>query len=270
MRWGVYTSKHLLPTFVPQRQTESEVFDEMIFFITCLRALAACLITNSHYTGIYPTDILAKGGMIGNLLFFAISGYCLYNAKIPFPYWYCKRLWRIYLPTIFATLVFVLLGDYSVSGICPSWNEFVLSVVGWQELGENTVLWFFLYPTKYHFVASIVMLYVPFYFVVRIKSIRERLPWVMFFVGLLWLLVCFSQHDRTRYAVMNVREPFVRWLFFESMLLGAWFRQKDQWSRNKLSLCIPVGIGAIVLIGLYHILKFKIDSSPQLYEYQWV
>lgn len=36
----------------------------MIFFITCLRALAACLITNANYTGIYPIDLIANGGLM--------------------------------------------------------------------------------------------------------------------------------------------------------------------------------------------------------------
>ena len=46
----------------------------MFVFIEFLRALATCLITNSHYTGIYPSDIIANGGMIGNVIFFAVSG----------------------------------------------------------------------------------------------------------------------------------------------------------------------------------------------------
>ena len=53
----------------------------MIFFITFLRALAACIITNAHYTGIYPTDMIANGGLIGDVLFFSVSGFCLYNVK---------------------------------------------------------------------------------------------------------------------------------------------------------------------------------------------
>ena len=39
----------------------------MITFIAFLRALAACLITNAHYTGIYPTDLIANGGLMGML-----------------------------------------------------------------------------------------------------------------------------------------------------------------------------------------------------------
>lgn len=43
----------------------------MIFFIVFLRFLAACLITNAHYTGgIYPTEIIANGGLLGDVIFF--------------------------------------------------------------------------------------------------------------------------------------------------------------------------------------------------------
>lgn len=41
----------------------------MIFFITFLRALATCLISNAHYTGVYPTDLIANGGLIGDVIF---------------------------------------------------------------------------------------------------------------------------------------------------------------------------------------------------------
>ena len=68
----------------------------MIIFITVLRALAACFITNAHYEGVYPTDLIANGGLIGDVLFFAVSGYCLYNIKLPFLKWYGKRIYRIY------------------------------------------------------------------------------------------------------------------------------------------------------------------------------
>ena len=47
----------------------------MVTFITFLRAIAACLITNAHYTGIYPTDLIANGGLVGDVIFFAVSGY---------------------------------------------------------------------------------------------------------------------------------------------------------------------------------------------------
>ena len=56
----------------------------MIFFITVLRALAACLITNAHYTGVYPTDIIANGGLVGDVLFLLYRAIAYTILKFPF------------------------------------------------------------------------------------------------------------------------------------------------------------------------------------------
>lgn len=53
---------------------ERRLEKKMIFFITVLRALAACLITNVHYTGIYPIEIVANDGLIGDVLFLQFQG----------------------------------------------------------------------------------------------------------------------------------------------------------------------------------------------------
>lgn len=184
----------------------------MVFFITCLRALAACVITNAHYTGVYPTDLLANGGLIGDVLFFAVSGYCLYNINYSFPRWYAKRLYRIYPPVIIITLVYMLLGFYHVTA-------------------ENAINWF-IYPTHYHFIASIVLLYIAYYIVLKIKFFRNNLLMVMLSVGAIWLLVYLVFYDKSTYHIDNVYEPMIRFLFFESMLLGAYFRQNDVKYRN--------------------------------------
>ncbi len=179
----------------------------MVFFITVLRALATCLITNSHYTGVYPTDLIANGGLIGDILFFAVSGYCLYNVRLSFPRWYGKRLWRVMLPVWIATAVFMAIGAYS------------LNVMPWYR--------WYLYPTYYHFVASILVLYVPFYCIVKIPFLQKHLTWVMGGIALLAVGIYCLFYDRSYYHIDTVREPFVRFLFLESMLLGALFRQND-------------------------------------------
>lgn len=53
----------------------------MYSFIHYLRTIATVLITNSHYSHIWPIADLAAGGLIGNILFFAVSGFCLFNIK---------------------------------------------------------------------------------------------------------------------------------------------------------------------------------------------
>ena len=200
----------------------------MVFFITFLRALAACFITNAHYTGIYPTDLIANGGLIGDVLFFAVSGYCLYDVKMPFPRWYGKRIWRVYPPVLLITAVYVLVGAYS--------------------LGEHNVAWWFFYPTYYHFVASIIVLYIPFYFCMKIDWLRKHLVAVMGAIGLMYVLVYLTVYDSTYYHIDTVREPMIRFLFMESMLLGAWFRQNDGKIRNRFRvLYLFATIGAFFI-----------------------
>ncbi len=58
---------------------------QKITFIVYLRALAACLITNCHYEVIYPLKIFANGGLLGDVLFFAVSGLTLEIYLVQFP-----------------------------------------------------------------------------------------------------------------------------------------------------------------------------------------
>lgn len=192
----------------------------MVFFITVLRALAACLITNAHYTGIYPTDLIANGGLLGDVLFFAISGYCLYNVKKSFPSWYGKRFLRIYPPVLIITIVYFLVGSYTFA--------------------DKNFLWWFIYPTNYHFVASILVLYVPYYFVVKFEIFRKKIPLIMLVVGLVYLIVYIFFYDKSYYHIDNVREWMIRFLFFESMLLGAYFRRNKEKFENKFHWYVPV------------------------------
>ena len=47
----------------------------MYSFISWLRLLATLLITNSHLGNIWPSSALATGGLLGNVIFFAASGF---------------------------------------------------------------------------------------------------------------------------------------------------------------------------------------------------
>lgn len=202
----------------------------MIFFITFLRALATCLITNAHYTGIYPTDLIANGGLLGDVIFFAVSGYCLYNVKGNFFSWYGKRVWRCYLPVVLITALYMILGFYTLS--------------------QHSALWWYVYPTYYHFVASIVVLYVPFFVVMKIDALRRRIPLLMLGIGLVYLLVYVFFYDKSFYHIDNVREPFIRFLFMECMLLGAYVRQNDAKYRNHFSWWYPI-VTALLLVGYF-------------------
>lgn len=216
----------------------------MVYFISVLRALAACLITNAHYEGIYPSDIIANGGLIGDIVFFAISGFCLYDIKNPltvkgFASWYWKRLWRIVPPVWIITTIYMLLGFYKVDG-------------------PTGFVWWYLYPTYYHFVASIIVLYIPFFFLMKIKMLRNNLPKVMIGIAIVWFAAYLVFYDKSYYHIDSVYEPMIRFLFMESMLLGAWFRSNDGKLRNKRNSWHL--IATAVLFFLYFISKLAFSK----------
>ena len=225
----------------------------MIFFITVLRALSACLITNAHYEGIYPTDIIANGGLIGDILFFAISGYCLCNVKKKlnikgFITWYGKRLWRVYPPVVICTAVYLLIGAYI-------WSD-------------HSFFWWFVYPTYYHFIASIVLLYIPFFFIMKIDWLKKRIGWIMACVAVVWFAVYIFFYDKSYYHIDSVYEPMIRFLFMESMLMGAWFRINDIKLRNRFNIFYP--IVAVLLFAIYFICKTLFSNNQNLSQFQLV
>lgn len=111
--------------------------------------------------------------------------------------------------------------------------------LGSYKLSEHGFVWWYIYPTHYHFVASIVLLYIPFFFFMKVPFLLKRLVWVMIGIGIAWLIVYFTIYDRSYYH-NTVREPMTRFLFMECMLLGAWFRQNDQRLRNRFHIVFLV------------------------------
>lgn len=221
----------------------------MIVFITYLRALAACFITNAHYTGIYPTDYIANGGLVGDVLFFAVSGFCLYNIRLSFTKWYGKRIIRVLLPVVIITTIYCILGFYRLTP-------------------EENLFWWFIYPTNYHFVASIMVLYIPFYFIMKNDILKYNLPILMIGIGVIYFLVYVFWYDTTYYHIDKVREPMIRFLFMEAMLLGAWFRQADTFYRNQ-DWKIPAIISGIFFIA-YTGSKLIFSKFGVLSPYQFI
>lgn len=226
------------------------------YFVDLLRAFAAIIITNAHYTGIYPSDIIANGGLLGDVIFFSVSGFCLASPRIPFKQWYPKRLWRIYAVVWIATLAYVILGAWAVNN------------------ATDAVKWF-IHPTKYHFVASITLLYVPLYFVAKYVGLNKK-NYTLAALGLLavQLVLYYCVYDRTFYHIDTVREPMIEFLFFQSMLLGLYFRtqcakgnlavEKSKWGgqKNVLWTCL------IVMLAVYFASKMLFVRYASISEFQ--
>lgn len=218
----------------------------MIFYITVLRAVAAILITNAHYIGVYPTDLIANGGLLGDVIFFAVSGFCLVNVKQTFPIWYGRRVIRIYPVVWIITFVYIILGFYAFE----QWN----------------IIQYLLYPTYYHFVASIIVLYVPFYFVVTRKMLFNNIPKIMIALFIFQILLYVFLYDKSIYHIDTVREPMIRFLFFESMLLGAYFKVNGNIFMNKNKIGNWVVL-SVLFIG-YFASKFIFLKFEELNPYQ--
>lgn len=219
----------------------------MIFFITVLRALAACIITNSHYVGVYPTDLIANGGLFGDVIFFAVSGFCLTNVKNSFPKWYGKRLIRVFPAVFIISIIYILLGIH----------EFQPTLQG--------VIDSFILPVKYHFVSSIIILYIPFYIVMKVEKLRENIPAVAGITALVWLAIYIFVYDKSYYHIDTVREPMIRFLFFFAMLLGAYFKDNLEKYRNKKSIVSWILLPILFVAYFASKLIFsKVDSISNL------
>ncbi len=180
-------------------------------WITVSRALAAVIITNAHYKGVYPIPALAAGGLLGDVLFFAVSGYCLANIRQSFHKWYKRRILRIYPSIVLTCLLFISIGFYKPSGLLDVVN---LSI----------------YPTNCHFVASIMILYIVFFFVMTQPRTPSNIILIMSSVAIAFFVYYAGFYDKSTYRIDNVRMWPIRVLFFEAMLMGAYFKRE----RNRL------------------------------------
>lgn len=116
----------------------------MYQFIYWLKVVAAVFITNSHYGDIWPVSALAHGGNLGNCIYFFVSGFCLYHVQAAFPKWYTKRVIRIYTPLWICAIVYLLIGWWHIDSI-------------------GAAIHCLIYPTWFHFLGTIMLLYVLFY-----------------------------------------------------------------------------------------------------------
>ncbi|WP_404455300.1 acyltransferase [Oceanobacillus kapialis] len=214
----------------------------MIFFINVLKALAAILITNAHFTGVYPTDLIANGGLLGDVLFFSVSGFLLVNIRYKFIKWYYKRLIRIYPTVWIITLLYIFLGFYTFE----NWSLFD----------------YLLFPTYYHFVASIILLYIPYFIVIKSELLSTNIPKVMFGLLLVQLFIYLFFYDKSTYHIDTVREPMIRFLFFQSMLIGAYFRlYKDKFININVKFNWSL---LIILTGIYFVTKLAFVEYESL------
>lgn len=214
----------------------------MLNFVNYLKLIAAILITNSHFGKVWPVSSMATGGLLGNVIFLAVSGYLLYNVKLKFPKWFLKRFLRVYPVMAIFTLVVSLFGIYSLK----SFDDFVRM---------------FLYPTNYIFIVWLLVCYCVLYVVAYLdKHVNHFLEISMGVVLLAWVLTYVVFYDKSAYTVDNVYEPFILFLYVESMLLGSFFKKHGS-KIGVFKMYKPFATG-IALIAYFasKILVSKVDA----------
>lgn len=211
----------------------------MFQFVYWLKAIAAILITNSHYGDIWPSSAMTVGGHLGNCLYFLISGFCLCHIKDSFPKWYAKRIIRIYPALWLCIGVNLIVGFFNIG----SFSGFVHC---------------FFYPTWYHFIASILLLYILFYVVLFLqKKTGIKTYWILVVSLVFFLAVYLLVFDASYYHIDDVEENWVRFMFWGAMLAGVWLRERYDHICVKISavnwLCF--GVLFVFCLGFKLILR---------------
>lgn len=215
----------------------------MYQFINWLRVIAAILITNAHYEDIYPISAIANGGLLGDVLFFAISGFCANTKNKNVIKWYLQRLIRIYPSVWIVNFVFIFLSIYYIN------TESI-----------SHIFYVFFYPTYYHFVGSILVLYIPFFFVsnwIQKKSGEEnkRLSLTCILTVFVQIFVLIFCYDLSYYHIDAVAEPMIRFLFWYAMLIGLHFRI------NSEKYCDKKNIPTLILLPGLFVLYFSVKLA---------
>lgn len=222
----------------------------MFQFVYWLRAIAAVMITNSHYADIWPISAMAFGGHFGNCIYFFLSGFCLYNIQESFPRWYAKRIIRIY-PALWIVAAINLLTGF------------------WGADGIMAYVHCLFYPTWYHFITSIMLLYLVFY---AVRTIQKRVKidtlWFLLAAFLVYLAAYIFACDKSYYHIDDVSEKWCRFQFMASMLLGAVLRERyDRINERITSLDITVFIAGLVL---YFVGKKTLGKFDDISQFQCI
>ncbi len=214
-----------------------------------LRFLATCLITNTHYNDVYPIKSLAVGGLLGDVLFFVVSGFVLTReTNEKFLSWYGKRVLRIY-PTVFVGVIFYIITGYTTI----------------QHI--NNIGWFtaFVFPSFFVFAATIILLYIPFFLINKINDKRLFLT-IFAVVVFAWIITYVFLFDKTAYQMNNTNHWMIAFPYFIAMMFGSYIRKFNIKNNNILQAFFC--FFSIALLILYFFLTTMVRANTTLLNYQ--
>lgn len=181
---------------------------------TLLRFFAITLIFNSHLAQYYPISHMAFGGMLGNSIFFLVSGLGLsLSAKRQsrgFFSWIYRRAKRIYPALFIVTFVYFILVE-------KRWDDPFL-----RHLGH------FIWPTNYTFLTELLAYYIAFFFISRFNSKRVYLS-VIAALSILYIGI-YATSIEVGLSLSEFTHPLsqTNWVFyFGTMLFGGYLGLYD-------------------------------------------
>ncbi len=188
------------------------------FDTTLPMALATLLIVNSHLESFYPRPWLAGDGLLGNYLFFLLSGLRMAASRgiqDGFLSFFKVRILRIYPAVWLAVLCIVL-----VKGLPVSIQMFVHA---------------FLWPTDFTYVALIMPFYAAYYWMSKIEAKVGPARWCVF-LALFWV-VAVSFNRTPMHAFSDVPQVVHVTDYFIVFMLGVLFQRSARardWSVSAL------------------------------------
>ena len=227
-----------------------------MFSLTVMRAFAIFAISNSHLRELHRYSFLATGGMLGNTVFFFISGFGVTLALLakpePLNSWYQRRLFRIYEPLVILTSLFLLIGYRTVSG------------------GFDIVR-LYVFPYEYWFIPAIAVLYIPSYLFARFGS---KFDFIVAFIVLTvaYLVFYLTIVDLERWNVED-HLPVKSIYYFSTMLCGIYIAKfhPSFVPANKgflvFAVCTVSFFGFLFAMQKWKL--YQIQATAELFAFLW-
>lgn len=192
-----------------------------------IAALAAWLIFNSHMEHYYPIRFLAADGLLGNSLFFLLSGYGVQMSLLGRDQSLVGYAWRRAIRLYPAVIITIIAFELVIYGL-------------WREYGPVDYVRRLIYPTRFTYVENIVPFYLVLYAFGRLRSPQAISTAIA--VGIAgYLLGCMINSE------LSATHPVTRWAMYWIVLcFGAlcavqgWRSELTMGRGGALAVCLLV------------------------------
>jgi len=208
-----------------------------------MRAAAALLIANSHLEAFYPRTWLAGDGLLGNTLFYFLSGFGVSVAAGSrgrgFLRWYGRRIMRLYPAVILSVLVVQVL-------LQAQWRT-------WKPLDYFQAM---IFPTTFGYVGHIMLVYALLYWLLKPGRQQVHLAAAVTCAAIAVTCAAFAAVSLPPHAPLMLGQvsPAMHFWFFTTIaLLGAYLAPRLAPRSNR---GIADGLLVLGLFIVYVLLKF--------------